>query len=528
MNITGTDSLPAKPGNWTPIRVYAAYRTFLTLLLLGIFLLTQPRPLLGQFLPDLFTWTIWLYLLFALADNLLVPRFARLTRVPWLLAGLIIDIGALTLLIHASGGIGSSPSILLLVSVAAANILLPGRMGLLVAALATISVIFEQFYYSVSLSYTNPFELTESGLFGLSFFAVSLIIQQIVQRLVHSEALTEEQKQQIQRLEELNRQIVERMRTGILVFDADYRIIVCNHSAQNIFGESMEGKALPASIREIHRQWQYNPERSHDPFFVSSQSQAINAGFALLGDAPDSPTIAFLEERSRMVQEAQQLKLASLGRMSATIAHEIRNPLSAIRHAAALLNESSRDPEDQHLLQIVETHVNRVNAIINDILNISRRPAGRVELRRLLDIVGDFRQAWKNQGNNSDRLRIMQGPAATEVRFDMLQLQQVLENLVGNAFRHGGPDVEVRLEWGLHSGSGLPWLSICDNGPGIPESDREHLFEPFFTTSREGSGLGLFVCRELCEANQARLDYRGDGDGACFVITFSHPDKVFE
>lgn len=528
MKITGTENLPTTPRQWTPVRVYAAYRTFLAILLLGIFLLTQPRPLLGQFMPELFTWTAWCYLLFAIANNILIPRGGGFTTTPWMLGSLIVDIGLLTLLIHSSGGIGSSPSILLLVSVAAANILLPGRIGLLVAALATIAVIFEQFYYSVSLSYANPFELTESGLFGLSFFVISLIIQQIVQRLVQSEALTVEQKQQIARLEELNRQIVERMRTGILVFDRDYRIMVCNQSAQTIFGESMEGRELPANIREIHRQWIRNPTRSHDPFFVSSQSQAINAGFARLGDNDDSPTIAFLEERSRMVQEAQQMKLASLGRMSATIAHEIRNPLSAIRHAAALLDETSRDSEDQHLLNIIESHVGRVNTIINDILNISRRPTGRVERRALRDVAAQFRESWKNQGHDTSKLEVVEGPGRTEVRFDMLQLQQILENLVGNAFRHGGADVRVRIEWGLHPQSRLPWLSICDDGPGIPETSKKHLFEPFFTTSREGSGLGLFVCRELCEANQARLDFQ-DTDGlTCFVITFSHPDKVFE
>lgn len=527
MKITTGNGWRPERHTWTPARVYAAYRLILTTALFLLFELDLPAPL-GNFQPELFRHAILAYLILALATPPLEHFVTADRHWSWILWPLVGDVILLTLLIHASGGLESPMTALLMVTVAAANILLPGRRGLLITALAAIAVLFEQFYYALQVGDSSPFQLTGAGLLGLSLFVVSLIVRQIAERLARSEELTAHQQLEIRRLEELNRHIVQRMRTGILVFDPDMRVLVSNRSARNLFGGPLEGKPVPEQLMEDYRRWRANPTRTQEPVFLSPAAQAMNVGFARLDDNEDSPVIAFLEDHARVVQEAQQLKLASLGRMSATIAHEIRNPLSAIRHAAALLAETSRSEDDSRLLTMIENHVERVDAIINDVLDLSRRPAGAVSRRPLKDVVNEVRENWLKQGLSPGQFRVLIAREDVEIRFDMLQLVQVLDNLTRNALHHGGQNVRITVEIGIHESTGLPRMVFCDDGPGVPETVRPNLFEPFFTTDREGTGLGLFICRELCEANQARLDYEDGHPGACFVITFSHPQRVFE
>lgn len=512
---------------WTPARVYAAYRLVLSLTLFIVFQADLPGPALGQDQPELYLYSVAGFLILAIITPPLEYFVTAERHWSWILWPLVGDIVLLTLLIHASGGLTTPLTALLMVTVAAANILLPGRRGLLITALATILVLLEQFFHGLR-AHEEPFQLTGAGLLGLSLFVVSLIVRQIADRLARSEALAEQQQQEIEQLEELNRHIVQRMRTGIVVFDSRLRVLLSNRSARNLFDGPLEGHTAPRELVEAFRDWQANPARTPEPVTVSPAAQTINMGFAHLAESGDAPVIAFLEDHSRVVQEAQQLKLASLGRMSATIAHEIRNPLSAIRHAAGLLADDQRDAGDTRLLDMIENHVNRVDAIINDVLYLSRRPTGNVERRPLREVLEEIRSRWLEQDIAGDSLVIREKAPGVEVRFDMLQLTQVLDNLIGNARHHGGENTRITLEIGVHETTGLPRLSVLDNGPGVPETVHSQLFEPFFTTEQNGTGLGLFVCRELCEANQARLDYEVGHEGACFVITFSHPERVFE
>lgn len=512
---------------WTPARVYAAYRLVLSLALFIIFQADLPGPALGENQPELFLYAVAGFLILAIITPPLEYFVTAERHWSWILWPLVGDIVLLTLLIHASGGLGTPLTALLMVTVAAANILLPGRRGLLITALAAILILLEQFFHGLRV-HAEPFQLTGAGLLGLSLFVVSLIVRQIADRLARSEALAEQQQQEIEQLEELNRHIVQRMRTGIVVFDAQLRVLLSNRSARTLFDGPLEGHTAPRELVDAFREWRANPARTPEPITVSPAAQTINMGFARLAEGSNAPVIAFLEDHSRVVQEAQQLKLASLGRMSATIAHEIRNPLSAIRHAAGLLADDQRDADDQRLLGMIENHVNRVDAIINDVLYLSRRPTGNVERRPLREVLEEIRARWLEQGDSEDNLLVRENAPGVEIRFDMLQLTQVLDNLIGNARHHGGESTRITLEVGLHEATGLPRLRVLDNGPGVPEAVRAQLFEPFFTTEQNGTGLGLFVCRELCEANQARLDYEAGHEGACFVITFSHPGRVFE
>ncbi|WP_245932530.1 two-component system sensor histidine kinase NtrB [Isoalcanivorax indicus] len=513
---------------WTPIRVYTGYRVLLALLLLTLYMAAEP-PLVGQHSPTLFLYTAAAYVALTIMSLVMkapLYRGRRLTPV----IPVISDIVILTLMIHASGGIESSLTVLLLVTVAAASIILPGRLGLLTAALATFAVMFEQVYFALDAGASNPFQVTEAGTLGLAFFAVALITHQVAQRLARSEQLARTQHEAIRRLQSLNHQVVERMRTGILVFSDTLTVELCNRSAQEFFPAARHGAPLPDALASHFRDWQTAPHQTLPPLPGSHERPDLDARFAPLdggnAEGPDY-NIVFLEDRARLMQEVQQLKLASLGRMSATIAHEIRNPLSAINHAAQLLEEGIQQDEDRKLLGIIQKHVTRVNNIITDILGLSRRQSGQVERLALDDVVEGCANRWRESGNDPAQLRIDIPSDLPRVRFDARQLDQVVDNLLTNALRHGGSG-PIDVSAGRHPQSGLPWLRIRDHGPGVSDEARNNLFEPFFTTSRDGTGLGLFLCRELCENNQARLDHEPAQPGASFVITFAHPDRVFQ
>jgi len=520
------NNVETTPLVWTPARVYAGYRIVLAVLLVTLYSLAPSSVLGANSQPNLFIGTATIYLLLTLVSTTLMSPLRRLFPQWASLLPVMVDVLLLTALIHASGGIKSNLSVLLMVTVAAASILLPGRGGLLVAAIASISVIFEQFMFSIQEHNENPWLLTESAMLGLGFFVTAIIIHQIAQRLASSEALTETQQKAISQLEELNNQIVQRMRTGILVFDGDNRIVLANKAAEELLPNSSD--AAPTGLVELRKQWLDNPVQSRPAIQLTPGGATTLVRFARLKHADQSLTLTFLEDQRQLAQEAQQLKLASLGRMSATIAHEIRNPLSAISHAAGLLAEAPLEDGDRRLLDIVQSHVRRVNGIIDDILNLSRRPAGAAERLNLRDISEKVREHWQQHEPTHAPQLTFSIPENVIIRFDPGQLEQVLHNLISNAFRHGGNGTAVTVKAGSNSHNGLPWMRVSDSGSGIDESARAHLFEPFFTTSRQGTGLGLFVCRELCEANQAQLDLEPSTEGASFMITFAHPDRVFK
>ncbi|WP_421722644.1 ATP-binding protein [Alloalcanivorax xenomutans] len=515
---------PPSGQRWTPVRIYNVYRIAIASVLL-ILHYTHQQPSLGQHLPLLFEFTMMAYLALIVISTVL-EYSERLPRPNWAQSfALIVDVIALGLVVHANGGLEGGLAVLLLITVAAGNILLRGRMGFLIAALATLTVMYEQFYFATQSGERDPFSLTESGLLGIAFFMVSVIIQQIASRLERSETIAADQQVALDRLEALNEQIVRRMRTGILVFDRHGRILQSNPSADNAFAMAMSGQPLPEPLRQRHQAWRQAPHILPPPLRASKQSPELSARFAPLDTSHEQLTLVFLEDTARIAQEAQQLNLASLGRLSATLAHEIRNPLSAINHATELLREDAGDDSDRRLLDMVRTHVQRVDGIISDVLDLSRRPRGQAQRLVLKDVLAEI--AATCHENRKTRLQ-MDLATDTELRFDRGQLIQILDNLIGNAFRHGGEQVRVRVTHGVHSKTRLPWIAVSDDGPGIGEEQARHLFEPFFTTHAKGNGLGLFVCQQLCQANQASLSHEPADRGACFMITCAHPDRQFQ
>jgi two-component system sensor histidine kinase PilS (NtrC family) len=238
--------------------------------------------------------------------------------------------------------------------------------------------------------------------------------------------------------------------------------------------------------------------------------------------------LIFLDDVSKLRQQAQQLKLASLGRLTASIAHEVRNPLGAISHAGQLLSESGvLSEEDRRLTAIINEQSIRVNGIIENVMKISRRERPVPVTINLREWVRKFVDELKSRYQlNEEDLRFDTTGETINANMDPGQLYQVMWNICENGIRysHAPPLLEIRCD--RQPESRRPYIDIIDRGGGISIDIAEQLFEPFITTEIKGTGLGLFIARELCEANQATLTlYSNTDDGCCFRISFSHPDR---
>jgi len=250
-----------------------------------------------------------------------------------------------------------------------------------------------------------------------------------------------------------------------------------------------------------------------------------------LGDR--GATLVFLEDLGTLSQHLQQMKLASLGRLTASIAHEIRNPLSAINHAAQLLAESPDIADgERRLTEIIQQQTLRLDRTVESVLQLSRRQVPRTDLLDLAAWLAEFRRDYLSTHDMSgDEITIVAPDFPLRARFDPNHLQQVVRNLCDNGLRHGRKQAgagKVRLELASSDVGELPVLRVIDNGAGVPAGKVGSLFEPFFTTEPSGTGLGLYIARELCEANRARLSYIPPGENVhgYFQVTFAHPGRI--
>lgn len=480
---------------------------------------------------SLFRYVSWAYL----GCNLLFAAWVRNpTHLLQVFTVALLDVLLLSALFYAAGGSPSGLGNLLIVAVAIANILLRGRIGLLIAAVAAIGMIYLTFYQSISRPAAAN-QYLQAGALGALCFAAAIVLQGLTRRLQLSESLAAQRAADVANLEALNSLILQRMRTGILLLDNQHRVLLANPGALSLLGhESLQGKVLdPHCIELVKRlqQWRINPSMRPQSMQALSNGPLLQPSFVHMQRGEKIDTLVFLDDISQIAQQAQQLKLASLGRLTAGIAHEIRNPLGAISHAAQLLQESEELPSsDRRLAQIIQDHSRRMNLVIENVLQLSRRRQAEPQLLDLKYWLHRFASEFRHNLPEQQTLHLKTCSGSLQTRMDPHQLTQVLTNLVQNGLRYSSqchPQGQVWLDLFRDPISDLPVLEVLDDGPGVPDEQLQNIFEPFYTTDNKGTGLGLYISRELCESNQARLDYqRRQGGGSCLRITFAHSRKL--
>jgi two-component system sensor histidine kinase PilS (NtrC family) len=483
-----------------------------------------------------------------------------------------VDLAVISLLYLAAGGVRSGLGILYLFPLAGAAILAPLVPALFSAALATLFVLVEAAWQLVT--HDGEPALRQAGMYGIAFFAVVWVVNRLAARLIGQEELAAQRGVDLQVQQAINEIVIADVGDGVLVVGTDGRIHTANPAARRMLGmeaaaglqlddlrglepvahafaswigaaaspalaavEPVPSEAGPDGAYVILKPYQEVAvgegrlrARRDQPAHLKLRFASVAAG----GGAP-ARSVIFLQDVSAIENQAQQLKLASMGRLTASIAHEVRNPLSAIGHATALLAEDLHGKAEVRLLKIIGDNVARVNRMVEDILQLSRKAQPYAEPIQLAPFLLELKNEFCETQGLPDEMLWLGGAGAIEVRFDALHLREVLVNLLGNAIRYASrKPASIRI-WPELDAFGTLELHVQDDGPGITSEVRAHLFEPFYTTSSKGTGLGLYLARELCLNNGAKLDYESRFDTAAlgprkasgrFVITFAQERNV--
>lgn len=525
--LSGRTTAPA-PDDWRVIRLLSLYRLGLVAALLFLLAAGYTPQLLSGVTPDVYEWTCRIYggagLLLAWRVQRRRPGVAVQAHIHYL-----VDLAAIVTLVHASGGVDAGLGALLLIPAVTCALILSPRMAVMQAALGTLVMFGEQ----LLRRYGEPMDagdFTSTGVLGLILFGTAIAANTVAQRARKSEALARRMGSEFYDLSTLNERILDSMQTGVLVLDEELHIGNLNVAARELLRTtaSAEGRALElesAPLAARLRWWLSTRETDDAPLPLGPNLPEVIVRVSRLRAGADSPILVLLDDASRLREQAQQIKLAALGRLSASIAHEIRNPLAAIAHAGQLLGEADEiGAENQRLLAMIHRHTDRIDRIVDDVMALSRRDTAAPTAIPLAPWIEDTIALYA-EGHRQQPAAIEVGeiPKQLRVHFDPRHLQQLMFNLWDNAFRHGareGTAPVVRLLVGVEPG-GRPWLEVADNGPGVPQEMIERIFEPFFTTAHGGTGLGLYLARELCELNQARLSYQRRPVGACFRVSFT-------
>ncbi len=524
----------AQPGHqtWRPLRLFNVYRLLISGALF-IYALTGFDPKqIAHHDYFLFNLTATTYLASCIFNFVTIQR-RRPEFTVQVYFQVIVDIIAITLFMHAVGGIQSGFGMLIIVAVAGGSILLAGRAALVFAAIATLLILAEHIYTQFG-DPTISTDYRQAGLLGAAFFATALLAHALAKRVKESEALAAKRGIDLANMEQLTQYVIQQMQTGVAVIDNDTRLWQINESARLLLNIPAPKNNPPLAdvcpeLALQHQHWLKQPTLPPHRFHTETSATEVLPHFAKLGG--DVGTLIFLEDTAAMSQQAQQLKLASLGRLAGSIAHEIRNPLGAISHAGQLLAESNKlNKHDIRLTEIIHTNTQRMNSIIENVLQLGRRDQAQAETITLKPWLETFIDEFcRGQNITPNHIELEIDPTNLNCEFDPNQLHQILWNLCHNGIRHsqaqtGQPRLLLRA--GNKGDNPTPFLDIIDYGSGVPADAIDHLFEPFFTTNPKGTGLGLYIAKELTECNHAHLTFLpAETGGSCFRITFADPRR---
>ncbi|HSS26490.1 MAG TPA: ATP-binding protein [Usitatibacter sp.] len=508
---------------WRTLWVFCAYRVVLALFVAMAFVYLNRFFNFGIVTPQAVVPTVGSYIAASVA--LLIP--ARLREPSLMLqvtAGVIVDVIAVVMLMYSSGGVRSGLGVILLVSLAAAGLITRGRLAFFHAAIAALAVLGEQTFqmwrYDAGMQ-----DFVLSGLTSIAFFATAGSAATLARYARTSEEIAEERRLDLANLSQVNELVIRDMQDGILVVDGQGRIRQHNPRATQLLGPLASGRMLitdyAPEIANLLEGWRRGSETTFMQLRTPRVAGEMQVHFVPIGTGDPSPIVIFIEDVGRMRAQATQMKLVALGRLTASIAHEIRNPLSSIGHAADLLDEDKEiDEGGKRLLEIIRGNVVRLDRIVQEVLMLNRRDRAQPEAIDPVPYLSNFAHEFCATERVPDGCLDVQVRTTQRFWFDRQHLDQVLWNLARNAWRHGRKlPGSVRIVVGQSPAPGRMQVDVIDDGPGISREVQAHLFEPFFTTEAQGTGLGLYIARELCEGSGARIAYVEETGSGHFRIS---------
>ncbi len=508
---------------WTSLRYFNFYRIAVAAIFLGLTLVYGDALNLGAHNLGMFRSVAVGYLVAGVLFHALLRQLpVSFTEQLSLHVG--ADVLAITFLMYASGGFRSGLGVMLVVSLAGAAIVAPRRLSFLYAALASIALLLEQGYWI--LSYDQP-DVTffQPALLAMGCFATVGIIGWLAQRVAANERLALQRGRELARQTRVSQLVIADMQDGVAVLDRHGRVVQHNPQAQRLLAaEPLLGEEIAKVLPGFAQRWLAwrreggAADAAGHGAAAELEVRGRDIGVRLLDTGTEEEfSVLFIEDTTRSREQAQQLKLAALGRLTANIAHEIRNPLAAISHAAELLAEEKRNEDRDRLTRIIHDNTQRLERLVADVLQLNRRDRVSGERLRLAPWLEAFLVEFgANEAVPAERFAL-EARRDVWVEFDREHLRQVMWNLLRNAVRHApAAPAAVRLIVGAYADR--VELSVIDSGPGVPAPHQGQLFEPFFTTDSKGTGLGLYLARELCSANRALLEYVDDRAGGHFRI----------
>ena len=513
--------------------VYIYYRLSLGLML-GIMHWTElSKNVFGDIHPKLFTYISTFYITVCTLSLLFYWGKILKIQTSHLLSVLAFDFIVLVIMIYSSGNLSGGLGYLLLIPMAVGSVFLQGKTNIGLAAFATLLVLAMSLI-NINTGIDNSREIFSAGITGVSLFITAFAFRSFSEKVQTSEHTAKKQTEQANYLQLISQRIVENMRTGIVVIDRDLQIQLINHAAAILLtvNNRFAGVTCIKPISQCLEQWKNDGIIPSQLNVILENNQSLKISFAALEDSSFPSLMLFVDDTQKLNQEAQQLKLASLGRLTASIAHEIRNPLGAISHASQLLDESeSISSDDQSLLKIIYNNSQRINFIINNILEFSRRNGANPIVININQWITDFKTEYLQ--HHSGNIEVSSSQENIFAKVDPNHLYQIISNLTDNGLRYSNKNIQnesLQFNIDINSKDSRPYIEIIDFGKGIPNNDRDKIFEPFFTTEITGSGLGLYLCKELSEANQANLSYLYDDEKkrSIFTLKLSHPQRKIE
>jgi len=510
--------------------VYNIYRLLLASLLLLLHYSGATAFWISSLQDWLFIFGGWLFLVFAIIGITQQWLIASAATESQITTHLVVDTIALTLIMHASGGISSGMAAMLALVSASGAIMLRRQLALFVASFATIVLFVEAYLLAAFEGLSLTRNVFNAGLMGSLCFFIAVAFAYLSERIRKSQSQVDQFAKEVENIYKLNELIVARLRTGLAVLTAAGDVKLANLSAKQLLGIQKNGQLViddSSELFDLLQRYKQNPNDNSNIVQPADTHAPVKISFSPIAD--DGELLVFIDDVRQQRQLAQSLKQRSLGALAANIAHEIRNPLGAISHSAQLLQESERlIDEDKQLSEIIVKHSARVNRIIENVQKISRREAptrDRLDLNLWLQtFVVSFNELHAQAVIELDII-----DADLEINVDTSQLAQVVRILSENAIRHSAKDTGeayVKLQTRIDTSLETPILRVIDLGAGVAPSHRLQIFEPFYTSEDGGTGLGLYIAKDLCELNQAQLSYHPTEDNeSCFEILFSHPNR---
>jgi len=541
---------------WRTLQTFALTRTVIVVVLLGYLGFNADKLLADK---ELLYWKICVAYQVAALGFLLLSLYWRRRFMMQLVTQIAVDIGAISLLYLSLGGVKTGLAILFLFPLAGGAILAPLILALFFVSVVTLILLAENGYRLLSAD--ADMSSTQVGLYCAAFFVVIYAINRLADRLIKQETLAIERGKALHVQQAINRLVIADMGDGVIVLDRKGRILTANPAAMRMLGLRNTNQrpfgrltdiAWLTPVADAFAAWKAqapDAESADKPIYAIIKyhdDTTLQGGTTIFGGRrellahlklrfarvetdglPEERVVVFLQDVTEIENQAQQLKLASMGRLTASIAHEVRNPLSAIAHAASLLAEEVQDHAQRRLLGIVDENVARLNRMIEDILKLSRKAHQYHEPLALAPLIADLLNELHETHAVAPSMIEVGDMQACTVRFDPLHLREILMNLLTNALRYAsGKPGSIRI-FAVTGPAHQLELHVRDDGPQISAAVRAHLFEPFYTTSSKGTGLGLYLARELCLNNGAMLnyEYRSEEGGSQptgrFVITFA-------